>query len=192
MTGRHTTNNLRQRRVRLWTRAAAASCLLAAALLASFVQSQGIGLGVTADFPGVGSLRVDPVEIHFELNEEQYPPPEFPWYYSPRHENPDWDGVIHLDVNANLGSWLVTAEFHGLVNEQENLLLPASQLQYRVDEAGQWESFELGSTTLLIGVPGQFDAATESHEVQLRLEVTGRETPGSYTGTLLFTLASNL
>lgn len=181
-------------RLRPWTRAAAVSCVLAASLLTmtSFAAGQGIGLGVTADFPGVGSLRVDPVEIHFDLSDELYPPPEFPSYYSPRHENLDWDGVIHLDVNANLGSWLVTAEFHGLVNEQDNVLLPASQLQYRVDESEQWESFVLGNTTLLMGVPGQLDAATESHTLQLRLEVTGQETPGSYTGTLLFTLSSAL
>lgn len=159
------------------------------ALLLSVVVSakaqQPAGVGISVEFPAVGALSVSSAEVRFDLSGSDYPPAQFPAYYYPvQPEVP-----IHLTIAANTTNWNLTAEFTGLLNEAENLLLGAQQLEYSVDGSA-WFPLSVQPVSLVLAPRAATDAlaAPQQHTLQLRLLITGNEMPGDYQGTLTFSL----
>jgi len=138
-----------------------------------------VSLGAT--IPEGSALLVSHDEVAFDLSQTAFPPPSFPWPFEPTApEEP-----IEIQLYSNLeGGWALTVEFDGLLSDDGALLLP-SQVRYRLDGAGDW--FPLGQVvTLLSGYGVSHDY--QRHLLEFRLELMGNERPGTYAGTLVFSL----
>lgn len=145
------------------------------------------GIGVTVEFPAVGSLQISANEVAFDLTGPDYPPTEFPAYYLPASPTQP----IIITITSNTTDWQVLVEFTGFLNEDANLQLPADQLEFRLDSVSEWLPLNQLPITLALSVPSTDPlAAPSEHTLELRLKVTGDEAPGVYAGTLIFTLSS--
>ncbi len=151
-----------------------------------FAQEPG-GVGISVEFPSIGSLLISAEEVTFDLSGQNYPPAEFPATYLPVEPSEP----ITITVTSNTSSWRLSAEFTGLVNVEENLQLPASQLEYSID-GSVWLPFSTQPVYLTLDPPLPTDviAAPRVHTLELRLVVIGNEAPGKYEGTLTFSLTT--
>lgn len=165
--------------------------LLAASLavvIATFALGQQLpGVGVSVEFPEVGSLTISASEVRFDLSGADYPPKEFPAYYAPVAPAEP----MTITVVSNGSGWRLMAAFPGLFNSEANVRLDAQQLEYSID-GSTWFPFQAGGVNLDVAPssgPASL-AAPQVHVLQLRLVVTGNEVPGKYEGTLTFSLVS--
>lgn len=158
----------------------------AAAFLLSMVFAQvPPGVGVVVDFPQVGALSISHSTVSFDLSGANYPPATFPGYYYPVAP----DQPMSISVTSNQSNWVLTGEFTGLLNVEENVILPPHQLQYSID-GSEWYSFASSGVTLAVAPATTSVNAPQSYTLELRLMVTGNEVPGRYEGTLTFSLVS--
>lgn len=166
-------------KLRVWL----VALLLSVAVAAQAQQPAGVGISV--EFPAVGALSVSAAEVRFDLSGPDYPPTQFPAYYYPVQP----EDHIQLTIAANTTNWTLTAEFTGLLNEAENLLLGAQQLEYSVDGSA-WFPLSVQPVSLVLAPRATTDVlvAPQLHTLQLRLLITGNELPGDYQGTLTFSL----
>lgn len=181
-------NQLANRSTARWHRPAALLFALLSLAAAGTVAGQGpAGVGVSVEFPEVGTLSVSATEVSFDLSGPDYPPAAFNAYYDPAEP----DGPIELTVAANSSAWKLMASFTGFSDPQTNAVLGPEQLQYSI-ESSDWFSFETGSVVLDVPAPAAADtlAAPRTYSLKLRLVVTGDEIPGKYEGKLTFSLVS--
>lgn len=148
---------------------------------------QPAGVGIAVEFPQVGSLSISHAEVTFDLSASTFPPREFPGYYLPISPSEP----MTFSVTSNASNWMVTAEFTGLFNVDENTMLAPDQLQYRID-GSDWFALGASAVTLAMGSASSHgpSATPQQHTLELRLVVWGTEAPGSYEGTLTFTLVT--
>lgn len=143
---------------------------------------------IGVEIPEGSSMTLSATAFRFDLSGSDYPPPEFPAYYLPVAVDEGTgaareDGA-ELRVFSNVGgNWRVAIGFDGLRTAAGDLL-PPDRLEYRLG-GGPWRAFA-PSTTLLTG-SGQ-TLGYEEARLELRLRLEGDERPGSYRGTLIFTL----
>src|SRR5690606_4768956 len=104
-------------------RALASLALVVAASTASAQVSVG------ATIPGAASLTISHDQVVFDLSQAVYPPARFPAYYLPTDPDPATD-PMSFTVFTNVSGWTIVVTFSGLYNEQENVILPADQLEY--------------------------------------------------------------
>lgn len=163
---------------------------LAVALLLVFITAGGalaqVGVGVS--IPEASSLTISHASVTFDLSVGTYPPSEFPAYYAPTLSEPVSD-QMSITVFTNLDNWTVEVSFTGLYNETDNVILPASQLEYSLNGGLNWHQFSQGSNTIIVGSGPTVTYDTRSFEVRFRVD--GSETPGVYLGTLTYTLVSH-
>jgi len=130
---------------------------------------------VQAVIPEVISVRTPTTAIGFDLNLENYPPPQFPARY--QATSPE-NGVLPVQVFVNEGGvWSLMLEIPDLLDENGNRLLPAEQVLFRVN-GGPWLR---GSNA-----PQEFYTdvgATEGWKelrLEFAMELKGNEPPGDY------------
>jgi len=165
----------------------AAARTMAAVAVALALATAAAQVGVGAAIPEAASLTISHDQVAFDLSAAVYPPARFPAYYSPTDPEPAAE-TMSFTVFTNLSRWTVVVTFDGLYNERENVILPADQLEYSLDGV-TWHPFALGSNTIVVG-----RGPTPVHETYpfgVRLRIDGAEPPGTYVGSLTFSLNSN-
>ncbi|MEN2981823.1 MAG: hypothetical protein ABDH20_04400 [Thermus sp.] len=144
----------------------------------------GLGLAqvpIGVNLPEGTSLSLSTEEVVFDLTQAPFPPPSFPFAYPPSRPL----GPLSLRVFTNLeGGFAVEVQAGSLLSERGGEI-PAGQLEYRLD-GGPW--IPLGPRVVLLTGSGP-TGGYRTHTLEFRLVLTGRETPGTYRGSLLFTLS---
>lgn len=163
------------------SRAMAASMLLSAAVTATAQVSVG------ASIPETASLTISHDRVVFDLAAAVYPPAEFPAYYMPTDPEPGSEPMT-FTVFTNLSRWAVVVDFTGLYNERENVALPSRQLEYSLDGV-TWRPFSAGGVNVVVGQGPT--TVHQTYELAVRLRIDGSEPPGTYVGSLTFTLTSD-
>ncbi len=136
---------------------------------------------IGVNLPEGSALSLSAEEVFFNLAQAPFPPPSFPYAYSPT--NPG--GPLTLSLFSNVeGGWALEVLAEPLVAEGGRLLSP-SQLEVRVD-GGPW--VPLGPRVVLLTGSGP-TAGYRRHLLEFRLVLTGQEAPGVYRGSLVFTLS---
>jgi hypothetical protein len=138
-------------------------------------------LPVGATIPEGSALVINHDQVVFDLSRTAFPPPSFPWTFEPTAPQEP----IELQLYSNLeGGWALTISFDGLFGPDGDVLLP-SQVRYRLDGAGDW--FALApAVTLVSGYGVSHDY--QRYLLELQLQLFGNERPGTYEGTLIFSL----
>ncbi|HEX7039729.1 MAG TPA: hypothetical protein VF202_06440 [Trueperaceae bacterium] len=162
-------------------RALASLALVVAASTASAQVSVG------ATIPEAASLTISHDQVVFDLSQAVYPPARFPAYYLPTDPDPATD-PMSFTVFTNVSGWTIVVTFSGLYNEQENVILPADQLEYSLDGV-TWHAFAPGSNRIVVGRGPT--AVQETYRFAVRLRIDGTEPPGRYVGSLTFSLNSD-
>jgi hypothetical protein len=138
-------------------------------------------LSVQTNVPEGSELRISHAKLSFDLGRVAFPPLAFPYSFAPTDLT---DEPIIIELVSNIeGGWRLRVDFAGLVSAEGNVLLP-SQIVYRLNGAGEW--LTLGPSIDLLTGQGLRD---ERHQLELRLRLLGNERPGTYRGTLFFSLA---
>lgn len=136
---------------------------------------------IGVNLPEGTSLSLNAEEVVFDLTQRNYPPPSFPFAYSPTSPS----GPLTLRLFTNLeGGFAVEVEASPLLAEG-GAEIPASQVEYRLN-GGPW--IPLGPKVVLLTGSGP-TAGYQSYVLEFRLVLTGQEVPGVYRGSLLFTLS---
>lgn len=147
------------------------------ALLLGLALAQ-VPIGV--NLPEGSSLSLSAEEVVFDLSQAPYPPPSFPFAYAPTQ--PSLPLTLRLFTNLQ-GGFAVEVEATPLLSET-GAEIPAVQLEYRLN-GGPW--IPLGPRVVLLTGQGP-TLGYQSHLLEFRLVLTGREAPGVYRGSLLFSL----
>ncbi|GLV46967.1 hypothetical protein TJA_01430 [Thermus sp. LT1-2-5] len=152
--------------------------LLALALVLGFAWAQ-VPIGV--NLPEGSSLSLSAEEVVFDLTQAPYPPPQFPYAYPPTRPS----GALSLRLFTNLeGGFALEVEATPLLSET-GAEIPAAQVEYRLN-GGPW--IPLGPKVILLTGTGP-TAGYQTYALEFRLVLTGQEVPGTYRGSLLFTLS---
>lgn len=136
-------------------------------------------LPVGAEVPAGSVLTLSEDKVVFDLVTQGYPPPAFPAFYTLSEPI-----VISFFSNVD-GNWTIEAGISGGLLSQNGALIPAAQLEYRLDGAGEWRP--LGQRVVLL-TRLSASAAYEKSLLELRLKLIGNERPGRYQGVLEFSL----
>jgi hypothetical protein len=136
---------------------------------------------IGVNLPEGTSLSLSAEEILFDLTQSAYPPPSFPYAYAPTLPQ----GPLTLRLFTNLeGGFAVEVEATPLLAEG-GAEIPPGQVEYRLN-GGPW--IPLGPKVVLLTGSGP-TSGYQSYVLEFRLVLTGREVPGVYRGSLLFTLS---
>lgn len=120
--------------------------------------------------PGLISVRAPSDALSFDLSAHGYPPLEFPVRYP--------GGTMPIQLFANTdGAWRVSLEISDIVSEQGLLLVPASQVHYRVN-GGAW--LQGNGFPQVIHTQNGPTVGWLEIIVELELELTGAEPAGEY------------
>ncbi|MCS7218316.1 MAG: hypothetical protein NZ846_04995 [Thermus sp.] len=144
----------------------------------------GLGLAqvpIGVNLPEGTSLSLSAEEVVFDLTQAPFPPPSFPFAYPPSRPQ----APLSLRVFTNLeGGFAVEVQAGPLLSDRGGEI-PAGQLEYRLN-GGPW--IPLGPRVVLLTGSGP-TGGYRTHTLEFRLVLTGREAPGMYRGSLLFTLS---
>ena len=154
-------------------------------LLLGMYGTAQIGIGV--EIPQNATMTISHSEVVFDLSSVGYPPPSFPAYYYPTRPDPQSE-PMSFSVFTNIASWTADVTYWGLLNEQDNVILPADRLEYSTDGGATWYAFSLGGNTIVQSLSGTTEIA--KYPFALRLRLVGDEVPGVYTGVLAFSLVT--
>lgn len=136
---------------------------------------------IGVNLPEGTSLSLSAEEVVFDLAQAPFPPPSFPFAYGPSRPS----GALTLRLFTNLeGGFALEVEAGPLV-APNGAEIPIGQVEYRLN-GGPW--IPLGPRVVLLTDTGP-TGGYRNHTLEFRLVLTGREAPGTYRGSLLFTLS---
>ncbi|HEX7022876.1 MAG TPA: hypothetical protein VF171_08460 [Trueperaceae bacterium] len=126
--------------------------------------------------PHVIAVRVPTTTLSFDLSHsDNYPPVTFPARYP--LSQPD-GGALPMQIFSNTdGFWSISLEIDDITDEDGALLIPASQILYRVN-GGVW--LRANSVPQVIFTGSGRTHGWQEIRVEFALELLGSERAGSY------------
>ncbi len=127
--------------------------------------------------PELITVRAPSDALSFDLLTQNYPPLEFPATFS--------GGILPVQVHSSSQqSWTLSLEVSDIIDETGVLLVPASQVMYRVNEGG-WLRAD-GFPQVIHAQNGPTLGWME-FSIEFQLELTGTERAGTYQVTASIT-----